>query len=58
MDPTALLSEIRSTVRELEDSVNEEGEYYPALVEHLMGKVSDLDEWMSRGGFSPLPWRN
>lgn len=51
MDPTELLMQIRRLVSAVE---HQEGSSDEAL--ELAGKVSDLDGWLSRRGFLPLPW--
>lgn len=48
MDPDTCLAEIRELVAQ---SLTEDDD--TRLAEH----VQALDEWLSRGGFLPAPWR-
>lgn len=55
VDPNATLTEIRELAKFLltEDQFPEDMQI-PAL--ELAQKISDLDEWLSKGGFFPRPW--
>lgn len=46
MDPNAALEELRSAMAELADTT----------FDHIQDKFSDLDGWLSRGGFLPNDW--
>lgn len=52
MDPSASLRMIRDLVVEILDDENSgEREY------NLACEFADLDEWLHRGGFLPVPWK-
>ena len=55
MDPNATLKEIRA----LMDSMvcRERGDIAQRDTLHLVDLVTALDEWLTKGGFSPEPWK-
>lgn len=50
MDPNATLARIREVLQEMEVFPS------PALAQELTELTRALDEWLSRGGFLPMPW--
>jgi hypothetical protein len=54
MDPDELLRQIRDRVAEVRSYLS--GEPEDDLIGDLIDKVTDLDDWLSRGGFLPMPW--
>lgn len=62
MDPTATLADILALVDQinaLTGTATDEDDYAQAadLGLELAGKVSDLHEWLAKGGFPPAQWR-
>ena len=56
MDPDAALAAIREAIMRIETS-GRQYENHPdvdSLIEHFQA----LDEWLSKGGFSPNSWEN
>lgn len=56
MDPTANLAEQRRLVEELHHGNLSETDAADAG-RLLADRVKELDEWLSRRGFLPAPWR-
>ncbi len=52
MDPNACLNELRALNERVRDGVAE-----PWQVERLAELFEALDEWLSKGGFTPEAWK-
>jgi hypothetical protein len=55
MDPTVTLTLIRSMIAEIDGAHSDEK--LAPLACDLAELVTDLDEWLTRGGFLPAQWR-
>ena len=55
MDPTTALENIREVLERLQEET-ESDDGASADVETLVTSFGALDDWLSRGGFLPLPW--
>jgi hypothetical protein len=55
MDPTATLNAIRLLVQAIELSSSMQN--LAELATDLADVVSALDQWMAKGGFLPMQWR-
>jgi len=51
VDPTEALNDIRDMSQRLEDTEDPN-------VSQLLDDFAGLDDWISKGGFLPDPWRN
>ena len=62
MDPNANLREQRETVREIQRCGDKEHPRETCacadLADRLAELVEGLDNWLSRGGFPPLEWKD
>ncbi len=59
MDPHATLQQIRALYRRILEAADTDPQAISMSdAEGLASYMSDLDEWMSKGGFSPWRWRD
>jgi hypothetical protein len=56
MDPNKTLANIRAIVTEMRRSANTEE--ICSLADELSWMVTDLDQWLTTGGFPPTPWHH
>jgi hypothetical protein len=57
MDPDIALEEIRKASRALDEALQDIALFPVAdAAQKLQGRFRALDEWLSRGGFSPRAW--
>ena len=57
MDPNKLLFDIRALIANLHNNPTTPPGTRRAWAEELARKVEELYDWLSRGGFKPMPWR-
>lgn len=60
MDPNDTLTRIRDLITEHDDLAGEEDYDHNEAVRILFDltvAIEDLDGWLSRGGFLPVPWK-
>jgi hypothetical protein len=58
MDPNETLRQLRALVRQCRDSGQhaEPGEGWAVQVHEVLDLFTDLDDWLTRGGFPPTAW--
>jgi hypothetical protein len=57
MDPEKTLSTAREAAWELLHALDQGTPFDPEAAETLATAFDSLDQWLSRGGFLPRPWR-